>query len=408
MTTEADSKATPPKRFIFTDKDMVHFLESPAKTELLKVTAAMGKSCANPDCARFQYDPASPLNGLSPATASLHGSLELMATWLDEIPPQKSQHIRFGNPAFREWHERLVQRSSSISWAVIQMLKKYPGHQEYDEDAISLASEMGKEAAGNVLDEQSLDEEDRIVVIELSAYLQAAFGHPIRLDYGTGHECSFQVFLFAICKLGGFGSTLTEPPSAERLKAVTLSLWTAYLQVTRRLQTEYMLEPAGSHGVWGLDDYHCLPFYFGACQLQVDGDELTPKSTHDDGILSKTGDRFLYFGCIRYIKSLKKGVPFFESSPMLNDISHLNSWEKVASGLLRLFEGEVLKKRQVVQHFVFGEIFKANWKPSDAPKMPPEETFRTDPGIPTTARAPWATTSSSAGNIPSTKAPWAK
>jgi hypothetical protein len=38
----------------------------------------------------------------------------------------------------------------------------------------------------------------------------------------------------------------------------------------------------------------------------------------------------MYFGCISFIKEVKKGVPFGESSPMLNDISGVPSWDKVA------------------------------------------------------------------------------
>jgi hypothetical protein len=210
------------------------------------------------------------------------------------------------------------------------------------------------------------------------------------------------------------------------------------LSVTRQLQTDYMLEPAGSHGVWGLDDYHCLPFYFGACQLQADGgpagDECTvPDCIHDHRLVESNGDTFLYFSCIRYIKSLKKGVSFFESSPMLSDISQLATWQKVATGLLRLYEGEVLKKRQVVQHFVFGNIFSANWTPSEqSGREPPTETlFRAGVMGAPMARAPWAddkaastattgmpptraplattgTASSTAATMPPTKAPWAK
>ena len=58
----------------------------------------------------------------------------------------------------------------------------------------------------------------------------------------------------------------------------------------------------------------------------------------------------MYFDCISFIKSVKQGVPFGESSPMLNDISGVPNWEKVAGGMLKMFHAEVMGKFVVIQH----------------------------------------------------------
>jgi serine/threonine-protein phosphatase 2A activator len=35
----------------------------------------------------------------------------------------------------------------------------------------------------------------------------------------------------------------------------------------------------------------------------------------------------------------------------------MSDWGKICSGLMRLFDGEVLKKFPVIQHLLFGSVF---------------------------------------------------
>eukprot|EP00538_Stauroneis_constricta_P004722 CAMPEP_0119547844 /NCGR_PEP_ID=MMETSP1352-20130426/1881_1 /TAXON_ID=265584 /ORGANISM="Stauroneis constricta, Strain CCMP1120" /LENGTH=446 /DNA_ID=CAMNT_0007592901 /DNA_START=51 /DNA_END=1391 /DNA_ORIENTATION=- len=430
--TDAESK---PHRCIFNDVDMKHFMDSPTKKGLLNFVEAMGRSCASSTAPLNREEV---LVGMTPAMACLHGALGSMVEWLDDFPPINEDTARFGNVAFRQWHQRLQERSNAIITAILL---------SRDDADLPLedASNKGKDAASG---EFTADEDPAI--LQVSAYLHDGFGHATRLDYGTGHESSFVVFLFVLSKVGCFGK---QTPSLECLRAITVGIFDQYLKVTRKLQTIYRLEPAGSHGVWGLDDYHCLPFYFGACQLsstnrrQQNDDEpeqhhlpheLTmPKCFAEDRTLDDYADSYLFLSCIQYIRTLKKGVPFFESSPMLYDISQtVPTWEKVGRGLLRMYEGEVLDKRQVVQHFLFGKYFAATWTPSQTERRPPASNFRdpaieasqihagggsarrTTPAVPfESTRAPWANQSPARPSpAPSgaedlmvpTKAPWAK
>ena len=85
---------------------------------------------------------------------------------------------------------------------------------------------------------------------ELATYFADAFGNATRIDYGTGHELSFFAWLLGLEEAG-----LLE--AADR-PAVVARVLGRYLLLMREVQTTYWLEPAGSHGVWGLDDYHWL------------------------------------------------------------------------------------------------------------------------------------------------------
>ena len=98
------------------------------------------------------------------------------------------------------------------------------------------------------------------------------------------------------------------------LKGLILKVFAGYLAVCRHLQSVYWLEPAGSHGVWSLDDYQMLVFYFGAAQLHgnynfvlshtLGNDLYDPKCVTDRRLMEDQAGEYLYFEAIHYINTV--------------------------------------------------------------------------------------------------------
>jgi serine/threonine-protein phosphatase 2A activator len=264
---------------------------------------------------------------LGPGVAALLAALRELEAWVHDFPVKDNVVGRFGNPAFRDWHARLVECAPALMASVV---------------SVSRGGSGADGAAGGGSDA------DAAVAEELGAYLDTSFGNETRIDYGSGHEAHFCLMLYLLETLGVIGDA--------EYAGVALVVFPAYLRVTRKLQDVYRLEPAGSHGVWGLDDFSFLPFLWGSSQL-VSSTRVPPTVIDDDSKLEELRGEYLYLDAVKAIKDVKKG-PFFEHSPMLYDVSRVREgWPKINQGMLKMYKGEVWLKLQVVQAFLFGKLF---------------------------------------------------
>ncbi|XP_034090113.1 serine/threonine-protein phosphatase 2A activator [Gymnodraco acuticeps] len=237
--------------------------------------------------------------------------LDLLGTldrWINETPPV-DQPSRFGNKAYRTWYSILDQEAESLVFAL-------------------------------------LPEDTSAAAAEIAVYLKESVGNAVRIDYGTGHEAAFAAFLCCLCKVGAL--------KVDDQLAIVFLVFNRYLEVMRKLQKTYRMEPAGSQGVWGLDDFQFLPFIWGSSQF-VDHPTLEPRHFLEERVVDEQQHEYMFLECIKFINEMKTG-PFAEHSNQLWNISAVPSWSKVNQGLIRMYKAECLEKFPVIQHFKFGSL----------------------------------------------------
>eukprot|EP00744_Colponema_vietnamica_P013751 GILI01019282.1.p1 GENE.GILI01019282.1~~GILI01019282.1.p1 ORF type:complete len:398 (+),score=73.97 GILI01019282.1:40-1233(+) len=317
---EAESGYRTPVKLLSADSDLFQFRISFAYNRLLRFIQTLDESVRGKSLKEDVY--------ISPNTEKVLGILESINSIIDQTPPLE-QPNRFANKAFASFVEKLKTSAVELVSPLVADLENGVPVSEAEGAPVSAAQ-------------------------EIAVYLANSFGDQQRLDYGTGHEANFVCFLCCLAHLNVF--------TPEDHPALVLRVFWRYLSLMRRLQTLYLLEPAGSRGVWGLDDFHFLPFLWGASQL-IGHPHMKPKSARYKETVDLFADHYLYLSAIQFINQIKT-VSLAEHSPLLNDITVVPTWVKVNSGLMKMYKVEVLHKFAVVQHFLFGSILSLSPDPS--------------------------------------------
>lgn len=255
-----------------------------------------------------------------PLLTTVRSLLERLVSRVESIRPfEDDRNQRFGNKAYRIWFDQM------------------------------------KEDVENYLSEHHPNPKGQ----ELKYYLLDSFGNQQRIDYGTGHEMNFAIFLMGLYQMLQ-SSESSSRDDAKRICHEMLTIFASvYMPLVRKVQSEYTLEPAGSHGVFSLDDFQFLPFLWGSSQLVAHA-TIEPSNFSEVEVAQTYGDKFMFHAAIRYIHQVKRG-PFAEHSNQLWNISGVENWTKINRGLFKMYCDEVLHKFPIVQHLMFGQHVLRWW-----------------------------------------------
>ena len=141
-TAEGSSYAVPTKK-IARESDVQAFLQSDACKDYMSFVKCLCRKLVGVKISDVTKEPVS--TDLQP----LLDVLATLSSYVDEIPP-KEHTLRYGNPAFRDWHARMCENAERLTEGV-------------------------------------LPEALRGAAKELAYYLADSFGNRTRIDYGTGH-----------------------------------------------------------------------------------------------------------------------------------------------------------------------------------------------------------------------------
>lgn len=152
---------TRPTRRILSPRDHQLFLASDTYTLLLSFIFSLTESVQDKKISDISRD------NLSPVVKGVWRILDEVEDCVRNCPPEDQGGSRFGNPAFRVFVDKVAEASDG--WQ----------------------ARLGIEDAG--------------AREEAGTYFQQAFGNRTRIDYGSGHELNFMVWLYVVSlSLSGF------------------------------------------------------------------------------------------------------------------------------------------------------------------------------------------------------------